>query len=201
MKVAGTKEEIYVSQRKYTLDLLQETKMLGCKTANTPKESISKCSSKENPQANKGRYQSLVGKLIYLTHTRTDIRFVVSMTSPVEGHMILVSRILQYLRGTLGRGLHFKKNSNWDIEVYTDSDWAGCISDKKSSTGYCSFMWRNMVTWRSKNQPVVARSGAEVEFRVMAQGICEGIWLRRKNYCQALVLLLNTFMQENNLER
>ena len=101
------------------------------------------------------------------------------MTSPNEAHMKDVNMILQYRKGTPGRGLHFRKNSNRDIEVYTDSDWVGCISDKKSSTGYCSFMWRNMVTWRSKKQPGVARSGAEVEFRVMAQGICEGIWPKK----------------------
>jgi len=73
----------------------------------------------------------------------------------------------------------FKKKSKTGIEVYTDSDWAGCPSDKKSTTGYCSFVWTNLVTWRSKKQPVVAMSSVEDEFRAMAQGICKGIWLKR----------------------
>ena len=185
MEVARTKNGIYVSQRKYTLDLLQETGMLGCKVAHTPIEPAKRSNLEDGSSpANKDRYQSLVGKLIYLTHTRPDIGFAVSMasrhmTNPTNIHMNAVNRILQYLKGTPGRGLYFKKNSNRGIEVYTDSDWAGCVVDRKSTTGYCSFVWGNLVTWKSKKQTVVARSSAEAEFRAMAHGICEGIWLER----------------------
>src|ERR1044072_7743493 len=185
MEVAQKKNGIYVSQRKYTLDLLQETGMLGCKAANTPMEPIKKGGAEDASQpTNKDRYQSLVGKLIYLTHTRPDIGFAVSMasrymTNPTETHMKAVNRILQYLKGTPGRGLYFRKNSNRGIDVFTDADWAGCVTDRKSTTGYCSFVWGNLVTWRSKKQSVVARSSAEAEFRAMAHGICEGIWLKR----------------------
>lgn len=63
--------------------------------------------------------------------------------------------------------------------MYTDSDWAGCTSDRKSTTSYCSFVWGNMVTWKSRKQSVVTRSSAEAEFRAMSQGICEGIWLNQ----------------------
>ena len=56
---------------------------------------------------------------------------------------------------------------------------AGSISDRRSTIGYCTFVWGNLVTWRSKKQAVVARNSAEAEFRAMCQGICEGIWLRR----------------------
>ncbi|XP_050889402.1 uncharacterized mitochondrial protein AtMg00810-like [Lathyrus oleraceus] len=182
MKIARTKNGISVSQRKYTLDLLQETGMLGCKAANTPIEQV-KRSEDENLPANKDRYQSLVGKLIYLTHTIPVISFAVSMASrymsnPTETNMRNVNKTLQYLKGTPGRGLYFQKNSNRGIEVYTDSDWAGCLSDRKSTIGYCTFVWGNMVTWRRKKQSVVARSSAEAEFRAMSQGICEGIWLK-----------------------
>lgn len=185
MKITRTKNGIYVSQRKYTLDLLQETGMLGCKASNTPIEAV-KCGSSEDesPPTDKDRYQSLVGKLIYLAHTRPDIGFAVSMASrhmsnPNDTHMKAVRRVLQYLKSTPGMGLYFKKNSNKGIEVYTDSDWAGCTSDRKSTSGYCSFVWGNMVTWRRKKRSVVARSSAEAELRAMAHGICEGIWLKR----------------------
>ena len=63
--------------------------------------------------------------------------------------------------------------------MFSDADWAGSLTDRRSTTGYCTFIWGNIVTWRSKKQPVVARSSAEAEFRAMCQGICEGIWLRR----------------------
>jgi len=63
--------------------------------------------------------------------------------------------------------------------VFTDANWAGSISDRRSTTGYCSYVWGNLVTWRSKKQSVVARSSVEAEYRGMPHGICEGIWLMR----------------------
>ena len=159
--------------------------MLGCKPAGTPMEPTRRSGTEEESSpTDKDRYQRLVGKLIYLTHTRPDIGFAVSvasrhMTNPTENHMKAVNRILQYLKGTPGRGLHFAKNPNRGIEVYTDADWAGSVTDRKSTTGYCSYVWGNLVTWRSKKQSVVARSSAEAEFRALAHGICEGIWLQR----------------------
>ena len=63
--------------------------------------------------------------------------------------------------------------------MFIDADWVGSLTDQRSTTGYCIFVLGNLVTWRSKKQPVVAKSSAEAEFRAMCQGICEGIWLGR----------------------
>ena len=63
--------------------------------------------------------------------------------------------------------------------IFTNSNWAGSITDRRSPTGYCTYVWGNLVTWRSKKQPVVSRNNAEAEFRVMALRICEGMWLRK----------------------
>ncbi|RVW25300.1 Retrovirus-related Pol polyprotein from transposon RE1 [Vitis vinifera] len=73
---------------------------------------------------------------------------------------------------TPGKGLFFRKTENRDTEVYSDADWAGNIIDRRSTSGYCSFVWGNLVTWRSKKQSVVARSSAEAEYKALAQGIC-----------------------------
>ena len=62
--------------------------------------------------------------------------------------------------------------------MFTDADYAGCSDDRRSTSAYCTFVWGNLVTWRSKKQAVVSRSSAEAEFRAMAQGICEIIWIR-----------------------
>lgn len=64
------------------------------------------------------------------------------------------------------------------VESFTDADWAGDINDRRSTSGYCTFVWGNLVTWRSKKQSVVARSSAEAEFRAAAQGICEALWIK-----------------------
>ncbi|KAK0594035.1 hypothetical protein LWI29_029766 [Acer saccharum] len=185
MEVARSKKGIVVSQRKYILDLLKETGMLGCKPADTPMESSYKISFKEDsPPVDTGRYQRLVGKLIYLSHTRPDIGFPVSvisqfMNKPNEEHLEAVYRILRYLKMNPGKGIFFRKGTSKDVEIYSDADWAGSITDRRSTTGYCTYVWGNLVTWRSKKQSVVARSSAEAEYRALAQSICEGLWLKR----------------------
>ena len=185
MEIARSKKGIAVSQRKYVLDLLNETGMLGCKPAETPMDTTVKLEESDgSAPVDKGRYQRLVGKLIYLSHTRPDIGFSVSvvsqfMNNPTEKHMTAVIRILRYLKMTPGKGLFFQRTTKKEIEIFSDADWAGSVTDRRSTSGYCSFVWGNLVTWRSKKQSVVARSSAEAEFRAMAQGICEGIWLNR----------------------
>jgi len=101
------------------------------------------------------------------------------MNDPTEEHMEAVYRILRYLKMTPGQGLFFKRSERREIEIYTDADWAGSVTDRRSTSGYCTYVWGNLVTWRSKKQPVVSRSSAEAEFRALAHGICEGMWLKR----------------------
>jgi hypothetical protein len=184
MEIARSKKGIVVSQRKYVLDLLQETGMSGCKPADTPMDQSAKLWEKGDTPVDTGRYQRLVGKLIYLAHTRPDIAFSVSVVSqfmhaPYEEHLEAVHRILRYLKATPGKGLFFKKTDDKNVAIFTDADWAGSIIDRKSTSGYCTYVWGNLVTWRSKKQGVVSRSSAEAEFRAMAQGICEGMWILR----------------------
>jgi hypothetical protein len=101
------------------------------------------------------------------------------MNNPTEDHMAAVNRMLRYLKMTPSRGLLYKKSDNRNIEIYTDADWAGNIIDRRSTSGYCYYVWGNLVTWRSKKQHVVSRSSAESELRALALGICEGMWIQR----------------------
>ncbi|CAJ2657582.1 unnamed protein product [Trifolium pratense] len=184
MEVARSKDGIVVSQQKYIIDLLKETGMSGCRSADTPMDPNAKLWENGNVPVDNGRYQRLVGKLIYLSHTRPDIAFSVSvvsqfMHSPFEEHLEAVYRILRYLKATPEKGLFFRKTNERNVSIFSDADWAGSITDRRSTSGYCAYVWGNLVTWRSKKQGVVARSSAEAEFRVMAQGICEGLWIHR----------------------
>ena len=87
------------------------------------------------------------------------------MQSPREVHPEVVSKILCYLKSTLGKGIFFKKNEELSLEAYTDVNWAGLVVDQHSTSGYCTFLGDNLVTWKSNKQYVVARSSAKVEFR------------------------------------
>ena len=101
------------------------------------------------------------------------------MHSPSQHHFDVVYRILRYLKGTLGKGLLCEDRGHLEVEVYTDVDWVGSVMDRRSTSRYCTFVGGNLVTWRSKKQNVVARSNAEAEFRAVAQGICEVLWIKR----------------------
>ena len=98
--------------------------MLGCKLGDTPIDPNHKLGAMvDNDAVDKGRYQRLVGKLIYLSHTRPDIAFAVSvvsqfMHSPCEVHMEAVLKILRYLKSSPGKGLLFTKNHHLQIEAY-----------------------------------------------------------------------------------
>jgi len=73
----------------------------------------------------------------------------------------------------------FKKSQDRGINVFVDDDWAGSIEDNRFTFGFCIKLCKNLVTWRSKKQLIVTRSSAEAEFRAIAQGICELIWVEK----------------------
>jgi Reverse transcriptase (RNA-dependent DNA polymerase) len=184
IEVARSKKGVILSQQRYVLDLLSDIGMLRCKPANTPIDTNHKLSGERGNQVEKGQYQRLVGRLIYLAHTRSDISYAVSVVSrymhdPRIPHLETVYQILRYLNGCPGIGVFFRKMGHMRVEVYTDTDWAGCLDDRKSTSGYCAFVGGNLVSWRSKKQSVVAMSMVEAEYRAMAHGVGEGLWLRR----------------------
>ena len=100
------------------------------------------------------------------------------MHDPRKPHLQVVYRVLHYLKGNPGKGILFKKNNTLALEAYTDADYASSLMDQRSTTGYCTFLGGNLVTWRNKKQNVVARLSAESEFRHIAQGLCELLWLK-----------------------
>ncbi|BFG38701.1 hypothetical protein CerSpe_249750 [Prunus speciosa] len=185
IEVARSQQGIFLSQRKYVLDLLNETGMLACKPADTPiVQNHNLEILPDQVPTNKDRYQRLVGRLIYLSHTRPDIAYAISvvsqfMHSPSEVHMEAVMRILQYLKSTPGKGLMFSKHGHLQIEGFTDADWAGNRTDRRSTSGYFTFVGGNLVTWRSKKQKVCSLSSAEAEYQSMVHGICEMLWIRK----------------------
>ena len=184
IEVAYSKEGISLSQHKYTLDLLQETGQLGCKPTSTPLDVNVKIGKGDDGAAvDKAFYQRLIGKLIYLNHTRPDISYGVSllsqfMSEPYEVHLRAAYRILSYLKFTVGQGLLFTREGGLSLEGYTDSDWAGSVIDRRCTSGYCTFLGGSLITWRSKKQKEVSLSSAEAELRALKRGVSECRWLK-----------------------
>ena len=134
------------------LDLLAETSMIDCKLAKTPIIIHHDLQMIEGEKlANRGKYQRIVGKLIYLAHTRPDIAYAVGVVSRFmhqlqTHHMTTVMRILRYLKGTSSRGIFYKKNEHLDLLAYIDTDWDGDRHDRKSTSSYFILVGGNLVT-------------------------------------------------------
>ncbi|KAM1095689.1 hypothetical protein ACFX2B_010399 [Malus domestica] len=151
IEMATSSKGLFLNQRKYVLDLLDEAHMVNCKPARTPLASKLQLDAPGNFLSNPNVYQRMVGKLIYLTITRPDIAYSVSlisqfMHSPTLVHWEIVKRILRYLKGSIGRGILMQKNESNHILAFTDADWAGNSLDRKSTTGFCTFVGGNLVT-------------------------------------------------------
>ncbi|XP_019089187.1 PREDICTED: uncharacterized protein LOC109127988 [Camelina sativa] len=187
IEVCRSEEGVFLSQRKYTLDLLKDVGKLGARPVETPLEE--KYKSNRKGESNEAlfedvkQYRRLVVKLIYLTITRPDICFAVNQVSqhmqkPTVLHWEMVSRILKYLKGAPGQGIWMVCNKNTELVGYCDAEYAGDRGDRRSTTGYCTFVGGNLVTWKSKKQKVVSLSSAESEYRAMRKLTTELMWLK-----------------------
>ncbi|KAL0641754.1 hypothetical protein Bca4012_103589 [Brassica carinata] len=188
IEICRSKEGLFMSQRKYTLDLLKDAGAYGGKTARMPMEDGYKVPREgeiedSKPFHDPKLYRKLVGKLIYLTITRPDICFAVNQVSqhmqlPKEHHWRMVERLLMYLNGSPDQGVWMGCNGSTEVVGYCDADWAGDRADRRSTTGYCTFIGGNLVTWKSKKQKVVSCSSAEAEYRAMLKLTNELVWIK-----------------------
>jgi hypothetical protein len=160
------KDNLYLSQRQYTLDILARHGMSDCKSCSTPVDTCANVSANAGlPVADPTAYRSLAGALQYLTFTRPDIAYAVQqiclyMHDPREVHLAAAKRILRYLQGTISHGLVIPRTTPTQLTVYTDADWAGCPDTRRSTSGYAVFLGGSLVSWSSKHQPTVSRSSA-----------------------------------------
>ncbi|KAK7250808.1 hypothetical protein RIF29_33507 [Crotalaria pallida] len=184
MEVARFTSGITLYQRKYVLDLLQDSGMLACKPVSTPMEYNSKLHSQSGtPLTDPTSYRKLVGKLLYLTHTRPEICYAVGhlsqfLNSPTDLHHQAAHRVLRYLKGCPSRGLFFSSDNTTTLKGFSDSDWGACMDTRRSVTGWCFFLGSSLISWKSKRQDTVSRSSAEAEYRAMAMASCEAQWLK-----------------------
>lgn len=184
IEVARVKEGLVLSQRKYTMDILKDSGMIGCKPSAMPMEQNSKLERNgKDASVDATTYRRLVGRLLYLQATRSDVTYSVNVLSqfvsdPRQSHMNAAVKILQYLKSTPGQGILLPKDGGHNLIAYTDSDWLGCPDTRRSGAGYLLLLGGAPISWKSKKQSVVSRSSAEAEYRAMATTVNEVLWLR-----------------------
>ena len=189
MKIEQNKEagSIWIGQPAYIENLLKRLGMQDSKLTSTPADvslKLQPATSQTEP-VNQAEYQSAVGSLMYLAvSTRPDIAFTVNSlarfnSNPQKDHWTALKRVLRYLKGTINIGILYKQDGSDKCIGYSDADWAGDTSDRKSTSGYIFMFSGGPISWSSKKQKCVALSTAEAEYVALSGAAQECLWLRQ----------------------
>ncbi|GKB31756.1 putative ribonuclease H-like domain-containing protein [Tanacetum coccineum] len=177
---------IFISQDKYVDEILKKFAFSTVKTTSTPMETSKPLlKDVEAEDVDVHLYRSMIGSLMYLTASRPDIMFVVCacarfQVTPKVSHLHAVKRIFRYLKGQPKLGLWYPKDSPFDLEAYTDSDYAGASLDRKSTTGGCQFLGSRLISWQCKKQTIVANSTTEAEYVAAASCCGQVLWIQNQ---------------------
>ncbi|CAI5732010.1 unnamed protein product [Peronospora farinosa] len=183
--VENDDNSVTMCQRRYVNDILKRFGMEDCKAVISPADMSTRLLPSDAATKVNVPFREAVGALMHLTTaTRPDIAFAVGyvsrfMENPQVEHWIAVKRILRYLQGTKSHGICFKPGDEVDFRGYSDADWAGDHSDRKSTSGYAFLLMSAPISWGSKKQSSVSLSTSEAEYIALSLAIQEGKWVHR----------------------
>ncbi|GJY88933.1 hypothetical protein Tco_0503561 [Tanacetum coccineum] len=186
LQVTQKDDGTFISQDKYVDEILKKFGFSTVKTTSTPMETSKPLlKDAEAEDVDVHLYRSMIGSLMYLTSSRPDIMFVVCacarfQVTPKVSHLHAVKRIFRYLKGQPKLGLWYPKDSPFDLEAYTDSDYAGASLDRKSTTGGCQFLGSRLISWQCKKQTIVANSTTEAEYVAAASCCGQVLWIQNQ---------------------
>jgi hypothetical protein len=186
MEVNQSNEGIFMHQCEYATEILSRFGMENCNKVCSPIVPGCRLTKNESGKAaDASDYKQMVGCLMYLLASRPDLAYSMCLVArymdrPTEIHVAAVKRIMRYLKGTLNYGMLYKANDSENLCLigWSDSDYAGDLDDRKSTTGYLYMLGSGAISWSSKKQPIVTLSTTEAEFIAAASCACQGIWLR-----------------------
>ncbi|RVX09023.1 Retrovirus-related Pol polyprotein from transposon TNT 1-94 [Vitis vinifera] len=180
-----------LSQKAYIDKVLSRFGMSNCAPGDTPvakgdKFSLHQCPKNELEKKDMERfpYASAIGSLMYAqVCTRPDIAYIVGMlgrylSNPGMDHWKKAKRVMRYLQRTKDYMLTYRRSSHLEIVGYSDSDFAGCLDSRRSTSGYIFMLAGGAVSWKSVKQTLVASSTMEAEFIACYEASNHGIWLR-----------------------
>ena len=175
-------ECILISQRYYALNMLFKFGIAKCKHISTPLDRNIKFRRDSGKACDLTWFRQIVGSLIYLAITRSDLSYPVRMISqfmsqPMTEHLQCSQRILRYVSGTKDMALLYRRGIDEQLVGYTDADWAGNAHNRRSE--YASSLGSAAIAWSNKKQPIVALSSTEAEYGRATVDTCEVIWLKR----------------------
>ncbi|GKC61349.1 copia protein [Tanacetum coccineum] len=183
LQVHQSPRGIFICQSQYTMDLLKKHGMEKCDTISTPMATTKLDADLQGTQVDQSKYRSMIGGLMYLTTSRSDIAFAIFLCACyqarlTEKHLKEVKRIFQYLRQTINIGLWYSKDSGFELIAYSDTDLVGCNDDCISTSGGIQFLRNKLVSWSSKKQDGTAMSTTEAEYVSLSACCAQVIWMR-----------------------
>ncbi|GJT43184.1 putative ribonuclease H-like domain-containing protein [Tanacetum coccineum] len=188
-KVKQKDDGIFISQDKYVADILKKFDFVIVKTTSTPIETNKALlKDKEAKDVDVHLYRRLTRQLlkdeeaedvdVYLY--RLMIGSLMFQVTPKVSHLHAMKRIFRYLKGQPKLGLWYPRDSPFDLEAFSDSDYAGASLDKKSTTGGCQFLGKRLISWQCKKQTIVANSTTEAEYVAAANCCGQVLWIQNQ---------------------
>jgi hypothetical protein len=183
LQVKQSSTGIFISQEKYLKEMLKTFQMEDSSPISTHMVVGCKLSKYDiSPDVDQMSYLSMIGSLLYITTSRPNIMQAVGMvgryqSSPKQSHLVAVTRIFKYLKGTMTYGLWYPINHNFQLTSYSDADWANCVDERKSTSGGEFFLGDSLVAWLSKKQGPISLSTTEAEYIVVATCCTQILWM------------------------
>ncbi|GKC32460.1 putative ribonuclease H-like domain-containing protein, partial [Tanacetum coccineum] len=169
LQVKQQPDGIFISQDKYVADILKKFDFWSIRTATTPIESNKPMLKDEDGvDVDVHVYRSMIGFLMYLTASRPDIMFAVCayarhQVTPKASHLNAIKRIFRYLKHQPKLGLWYPRDSPFELEAFSDSNYRGASLNRKSTIGGCQFLGKRLISWQCKKQTIVANSTTEAK--------------------------------------